>query len=318
MDKVERRITLGRYVIKRILAIIPVLIGISFLAFILIHLRTSDPAEVALRVNQVTPTPEMVDAMRETLGLDKPFLTRYVEWISSSIQGEFGISYVNQQSVGEQIARALPATLKLSVVALVIILTISILIGVLSAIYENRLVDRLMRALVFIGTAMPSFWIGILLMWLFAVKLNWFPTSGMEQASSVILPAVTLSLVFISTYVRLIRNNMVQNKTENYVLYARVRGLKERTIIWKVFRNSLQLSITALGMSIPKLIAGTVIVENIYAWPGIGRLCVTAIFNSDFPIIQAYILIMGVMFVVCNLLVDLLNSALDPRIRREG
>lgn len=175
-----------------------------------------------------------------------------------------------------------------------------------------------MRAWVFIGTAMPSFWIGILLMWLFAVKLNWFPTSGMEQASSVILPAVTLSLVFISTYVRLIRNNMVQNKTENYVLYARVRGLKERTIIWKVFRNSLQLSITALGMSIPKLIAGTVIVENIYAWPGIGRLCVTAIFNSDFPIIQAYILIMGVMFVVCNLLVDLLNSALDPRIRREG
>ncbi|MFC9711842.1 nickel/cobalt ABC transporter permease [Paenibacillus sp. NPDC056933] len=309
---------MGRYVIKRMLAIIPVLIGISFLSFVLIHLRTSDPAEVALRVNQVTPTPEMVDAMRETLGLDKPFLTRYVEWIGNSIQGDFGISYVNQQPVGEQIARALPATLKLSAVALVIILTISILIGVLSAIYENRLLDRLMRSLVFIGTAMPSFWIGILLMWLFAVKLNWFPTSGMEQASSVILPAVTLSLVFISTYVRLIRNNMVQNKTENYVLYARVRGLKERTIIWKVFRNSLQLSITALGMSIPKLIAGTVIVENIYAWPGIGRLCVTAIFNSDFPIIQAYILIMGVMFVVCNLLVDLLNSALDPRIRREG
>ncbi|MFE6077821.1 nickel/cobalt ABC transporter permease [Paenibacillus sp. NPDC057886] len=309
---------MGRYVMKRMLAIIPVLIGISFLSFVLIHLRTSDPAEVALRVNQVTPTQEMVDAMRETLGLDKPFLTRYVEWIGSSIQGDFGMSYVNQQPVGEQIARALPATLQLSAVALVIILTVSILIGVLSAIYENSILDRLMRALVFIGTAMPSFWIGILLMWLFAVKLNWFPTSGMEQASSVILPAVTLSLVFISTYVRLIRNNMVQNKTENYVLYARVRGLKGRTIIWKVFRNSLQLSITALGMSIPKLIAGTVIVENIYAWPGIGRLCVTAIFNSDFPIIQAYILIMGVMFVVCNLLVDLLNSALDPRIRKEG
>lgn len=155
-------------------------------------------------------------------------------------------------------------------------------------------------------------------MWLLSVKFNLFPTSGMEKASSVVLPAVTLSLTYISTYVRLIRNNMIKNKKENYVLYARVRGLKESTIIKHVFKNSLQTSITALGMSIPKLIAGTVVVENIFAWPGIGRLCVSAIYNRDYPVIQAYILIMAVLFVACNLLVDVASALLDPRMRREA
>ena len=164
---------------------------------------------------------------------------------------------------------------------------------------------------------MPSFWVGLLLIWIFSVKLNLFPTSGMERPSSIVLPAITLALAYISTYVRLIRNNMVQNKHENYVYYARIRGLKESTIIKHIFKNSLQTSITALGMSIPKLIAGTVIVENIFAWPGVGRLCVTAIYNRDFPIIQAYILLMAVLFVICNLLVDILSVAIDPRMRKE-
>ncbi|MBO0997514.1 ABC transporter permease subunit [Bacillus sp. SD075] len=305
------------YLLKRVLAIIPIILGISFLAFVLINLRASDPAEIALRVNQVTPTDEMIEAMRLSLGLDKPYFVRYFSWLVNSLQGDFGISYVTHEPVSNQIAMALPATLQLAAVALVIIISVSIFISILCTIYEGSIFDKVMRAIVFISTAMPSFWIGILLIWLFSVKLNWFDTSGMEKPSSVVLPAITLSLGFISTYVRLIRNNMIKNKNENFVLYARVRGLKERTIIKKVFRNSLQISLTALGMSIPKLIAGTVIVENIFAWPGIGRLCVTAIFNSDFPIIQAYILIMGVMFVVCNLLVDILNTVIDPRMRKE-
>ena len=164
---------------------------------------------------------------------------------------------------------------------------------------------------------MPSFWVGLLLIWIFSVKLNLFPTSGMERPSSIVLPAITLALAYISTYVRLIRNNMVQNKHENYVYYARIRGLKETTIIKHIFKNSLQSSLTALGMSIPKLIAGTVVVENIFAWPGVGRVCVDAIFNRDFPVIQAYILLMAVLFVICNLLVDILSVAIDPRIRKE-
>ncbi len=211
----------------------------------------------------------------------------------------------------------MPNTLKLAFVALLITIVFSVVVGVLCAIYEGSIGDKITRALVFLGTAMPSFWIGILLIWMFSVKMKIFPTSGMTAPNAVVLPSITLSLGYISTYVRLIRNNMVQNKHENYVYYARIRGLKESTIIKHIFKNSLQTSITALGMSIPKLIAGTVIVENIFAWPGVGRLCVTAIYNRDFPIIQAYILLMAVMFVVCNLLVDVASASIDPRMRKE-
>lgn len=306
------------FILKRLISIIPILVGISFLSFFIINLSPSDPAEVALRVNEIVPTEEAIETMREELGLDKPFFQRYKIWLSSSLKGDFGTSYVNKKMVSDEIAKALPATLKLASVSLVITLVVSIGAGVFCAVYENSIGDKITRGIIFLSTAMPSFWVGILLIWIFSVKFNLFPTSGMEKASSVVLPAITLSLSYISTYVRLIRNNMVQNKRENYVLYARVRGLKESTIIKHVFKNSLQTSITALGMSIPKLIAGTVVVENIFAWPGIGRLCVTAIYNRDYPIIQAYILIMALLFVVCNLLVDIFSAVLDPRMRREA
>ena len=306
------------FILKRLISIIPILVGISFLSFFIINLSPSDPAEVALRVNEIVPTEEAIETMREELGLDKPFFERYKTWLSSSLKGDFGTSYVNKKMVSDEIAKALPATLKLASVSLVITLVISIGAGVFCAVYENSIGDKITRGIIFLSTAMPSFWVGILLIWIFSVKFNLFPTSGMEKASSVVLPAITLSLSYISTYVRLIRNNMVQNKRENYVLYARVRGLRESTIIKHVFKNSLQTSITALGMSIPKLIAGNVVVENIFAWPGIGRLCVTAIYNRDYPIIQAYILIMALLFVVCNLLVDIFSAVLDPRMRREA
>lgn len=306
------------FISKRLLSMIPILIGISFLSFIIINLSPSDPAEVALRVNEIVPTETAIQEMREELNLDKPFFERYTTWLINSLKGDFGNSYVNKKPVGDEIAQALPATLKLAGISLIITVTISIVAGVVCAIYEGSIGDKITRAFIFLGTAMPSFWIGLLLIWLFSVKLNLLPTSGMETTLSVILPATTLSLSYISTYVRLIRNNMVKNKKENYVLYARVRGLKESTIIKHVLKNSLQSSITALGMSIPKLIAGTVVVENIFAWPGVGRLCVSAIYNRDFPVIQAYILIMAVLFVVCNLLVDIISVSIDPRLRGEA
>ena len=306
------------FIAKRLISMIPILTGISFLSFVIINLSPSDPAEVALRVNEITVTEEAAQQMREELGLDKPFFKRYTTWLKDCLKGDFGNSYVNKKPVAKEIVEALPATLKLSGVSLAITIIISVIAGVLCAVYEGSIGDKITRGIIFLGTAMPSFWVGLLLMWLFSVKLNLFPTSGMETANSVVLPAITLSLAYISTYVRLIRNNMVKNKKENYVLYARVRGLKESTIIKHVFKNSLQSSITALGMSIPKLIAGTVVIENIFAWPGIGRLCVNAIYNRDYPIIQAYILIMAILFVVCNLLVDVISVMIDPRMRLEA
>ena len=307
-----------QYIFKRFLSLFPLLVLVTFLAFILIHLRASDPAEIALRVNQITPTDEMIQDMREELGLDQPFLVRYKNWIVDSIHGEFGTSYVNKKPVLKELQQAIPPTLQLAGVTLCIIVLFSVSIGILCSIFENRWQDRLLRGIIFLCSAMPSFWVGLLFMWLLSVKLGWLPTSGMSSPLSIILPAVTLSLTFLSTYVRLVRNNMVQNKHENFILYAKVRGLKQRSITWKLFTNSIQSSLTAFGMSVPRLIAGTVVVENIFAWPGIGRLCVKAIFNSDFPVIQAYIFMMAVLFIICNLLVDIAVVCIDPRLRREA
>lgn len=308
---------MGSYLFRRLLNLIPILIGISFLSFVLINLSPSDPAEVAVRVNEVTPTEEVLAETRAKLGLDKPFLTRYVVWLNNSLHGDFGNRYVDDKPVLGEIQKALPATLVLAGAALCLTLVCSLSAGIGCALYEGTFLDRLIRGGVFLGTAMPSFWAGLLLMWLFAVKFDLVPTSGMDGPSSVLLPAVTLSLAYIATYTRLIRANMIQNKQENYILYARVRGLPERSITRHMLKNSLQASLTALGMSLPKLIAGTFVVESIFAWPGIGRLCVTAIFNRDFPVIQAYVLIMAVLFVVSNVLVDILSAAIDPRLRKE-
>lgn len=307
---------MGSYIFRRLFNLIPILIGISFLSFVLINLSPSDPAEVAVRVNEVTPTDEVLAETRVKLGLDKPFLTRYLTWLNHSLHGDFGNRYVDDKPVLGEIKKALPATLVLAGAALCLTLACSLSAGILCALYEGTWLDRIIRGGVFLGTAMPSFWAGLLLMWLFAVKLDLVPTSGMEGPSSVLLPAVTLSLAYIATYTRLIRANMIQNKQENYVLYARVRGLPERAVTRHMLKNSLQASLTALGMSLPKLIAGTFVVESIFAWPGIGRLCVTAIFNRDFPVIQAYVLIMAVLFVISNLLVDILSAAIDPRLRK--
>ncbi|RAR41870.1 nickel/cobalt ABC transporter permease [Paenibacillus sp. MDMC362] len=307
-----------QYVIKRIAGTVPLLLLVTFLAFILINLRTSDPAEIALRVNQITPTEELVQSMREELGLDDPFLIRYKNWIMDSFQGNLGTSYVNKKPVLEEMRQAIPPTLELAGATLIIIVLFSVSIGIICSIFENRWQDRFLRGFIFLLSAMPSFWIGLLLMWYFSVYLGWLPTSGKNGPSSIILPAVTLSLTFLSTYVRLIRNNMIQNTQENFILYAKLRGLKQSTVMWKVFSNSIQSALTAFGMSIPRLIAGTVVVENIFAWPGIGRLCVKAIFNSDYPVIQAYILMMAVLFIVCNLLVDIVVVMIDPRLRREA
>ncbi|TCK92624.1 nickel transport system permease protein [Natranaerovirga hydrolytica] len=308
------------YIIKRILMAMPMMLAVSFIAFALINLMPVDPVEVALRVNEIIPTEEAIQGMTEELGLDQPYFERYFSWLKDVVRLDFGHSYINKnRTVMGEISRSLPATLRLAGVSLMIVLVVSIPLGVLCAVYKNSLFDKIIRLFIFVGTAMPNYWVGILLMWLFAVRLNWLPTGGNREAGAIILPSITLSLTYIATYVRLIRNNMIENMEENYVFYARVRGIKERVIVIKhVLRNSIQSSITALGMSIVQLISGTVVIENIFAWPGIGRLCITAIFNRDYPIIQAYIFLMGILFIFCNLLVDIVQHSIDPRLSEEG
>lgn len=308
-----------KYIIKRIIGIVPLLIAISIFTFVFINLIPSDPAEVALRVNQ-TPviTEELLEQTREELGLNDPDWKRYLNWISAAMVGDFGISYVDHNyDVGEKIMMALPNTAALATLSFLLVICISLPIGFLCAVFKDSWFDKIMRAIIFITTAMPAYWIGLMLMWIVGVKLNWLPTSGnFDGFKSLILPAITVALSYISTFIRLIRNNMIENMREDYVLYANVRGLKQSRILVKhILRNSLHTCVVAIGMTIPQLISGTIVVENVFAWPGLGTLCISSIFNRDLPVIQAYVLLVGVLFIVCNLIADISQVVIDPKLR---
>lgn len=304
-----------RFFLKRLLFMVPILIGITIITFTIAEFSSTDPAEVSIRVNGMLPTAELIEATRQEFGLDKPFLTRYADWLSGALHGDLGLSYVTRLPVTNSILEALPATLFLALTALLIIISVSLAAGTLSARAENSKTDWFIRGFIFFTSSMPGFWAALILIWIFSVQLNAFPTNGMRSASSVVLPAVTLSLAYIGTYMRLIRSEMIKTAHEDWVLFARGRGLSEKSITWHMIKNSLHASLTALGMSIPKLIAGAFIIESIFAWPGIGRLCVEAVFNRDLPIIQAYVLLMATLFVFFNLVSDLLVTFLDPRQR---
>ncbi len=309
------------YVIKRVLGVIPLLIGISFLSFILVNLIPSDPAEVALRVRKTPVITEQIIAEIQTeMGLDKPFLQRYLHWLGRVVRLDFGVSYTNPTlSVAGEIARSLPATVQLGVFSFLLTLVLSMPLGFFCAVFKDSWFDRGIRYFVFTASAMPLYWVGLLLMWFFSVYLDLLPTSGRGGISHLILPAATITLTHISTYIRLIRSSMIENLSRDYILYANARGLRKPVVlVHHAFRNSLHSCITAFGMSIPQLLSGTFIVENIFAWPGIGRLCVTAIFNRDYPVIQAYILLTAVFFVFSNLVTDIIQSLSDPAVRKES
>lgn len=263
-------------------------------------------------------TEELLEQTREDLGLNDPYWQRYLNWVTAAMRGDFGISYVDHNyDVGEKIMMALPNTVALALLSFVLVICISLPVGFLCAVFKDSWFDKLMRGTVFVTTAMPAYWIGLMLMWIVGVKLNWLPTSGnFDGFRSLILPSITVALSYISTFIRLIRNNMIENMREDYVLYANVRGLKQSRILVKhILRNSLHTCTVAIGMTIPQLISGTIVVENVFAWPGLGTLCISSIFNRDLPVIQAYVLLVGVLFVVCNLIADIAQVVIDPKLR---
>lgn len=310
---------MNKYIAKRLLSIIPLLFAVSLFTFIFINMIPSDPAEVALRVNQ-TPviSEQLLQETRESLGLNDPYFVRYFNWIKGAVQFDFGISYTTPSlMVEDKILAALPNTIKLAGFSLLLVIVISLPVGFLCAVYKDGLFDKIMRGILFVTTAMPSYWIGLMMIWLISIKLDLLPTSGnYDGFKSLILPSVTVALTYIATFIRLIRNNMIENMKEDYVLYANVRGLKQRNILIKhILRNSLHTCVVAVGMSIPQLIAGTIVVENVFAWPGLGTLCIDAIFNRDYPVIQAYVLLIGVLFVVFNLAFDIIQTVIDPKLR---
>lgn len=305
-----------RYILQRILMIIPIMLLISFLAFLLINLAPSDPAEVALRVGNIVPTEEAISLMRQELGLDQPFFSRYLTWLWQIFHLDFGRSFIFRTPVLSEILHALPATLFLAATTLILSLVFSFSIALLCIRARHTWFDKIIRCITFILVAIPDYWLALLLIWLFAVQLDLLPVSGMVNFKSVILPAITLSFAYAGVYLRLIRGAMLNQLQQPYVFYARARGLSEWQIIRRhVLPNALHTTLVSIGMSIPALIAGTVVIENIFAWPGIGRLCISAILNRDYPMIQAYILLIALLFLLFNFLIDLLQLRLDPRLR---
>lgn len=303
------------YFVRRLLLMIPLLWLISFIAFALLNLTPLDPAEVALRVNDVTLNEEAIAEVRAQFGLDLPFLQRYGNWLWAVLHLDLGRSFLNHQPVLSELLHALPVTLSLTAVAFVLILFFAFGGAFLCVWKPNSWLDQSIRVLVFILTAIPNFWLALLLMWWLSVHLGWLPLSGLNQPSGIILPAVSLALGYIGTYLRLIRGAMLNQLHQPYVFYAKARGLSEQRILFQqVLPNSLYSIFTALGMSIPKLIAGSVVIENIFALPGLGRLCIQAIFGRDYPMIQAYILLIAVLFLLCNFTVDVLHHWRDPRL----
>lgn len=305
-----------RFIINRLLMLVPVLLGMSLITFIMLRLVPCDPAEVYLRLCQVPPTEEAVALTRKELGLDKPLPVQYFQWLGNALCLDFGKSFVTRQPVWDEITRCFPATLQLAVASLLLVVLVSLPTGILAALYKDSIFDQLSRVLAFIGASMPGFWLGFLLMYFFALKLDLLPALGRGGFSNLVLPSLTLALSHAATYTRLLRASMLENLNKQFVLYARARGLVERLVVGRhVLKNALLPVITAFGMSLGHMLAGAVIVENVFAWPGLGRLCVSSIFNRDYPVIQCYVLIMAVIFVFCNLLVDIAISLLDPRIR---
>ncbi|RKS87431.1 nickel transport system permease protein [Orbus hercynius] len=306
-----------RYIIYRLLMMIPLMLIISFIAFVLLNLIPSDPAEVALRVGKIVPTSDAITLVRHELGLDQPFFIRYLTWLWQILHLDFGQSFSLRTPVLDEIMHALPATLYLSLVTLLISSFVAFSLALLCVINKKGWIDQLLRSVIFLFIALPDYWLALLLIWLFAVQFDLLPVSGMREAKSVILPAVTLSLGYIGIYLRLIRGAMLTELQQPYVFYAKARGLSQWQIIRKhVLRNAFHTSLISLGMSIPTLIAGTAVIENVFAWPGIGRLCINAIFSRDYPMIQAYILLIALLFLVFNFVIDILQMKLDPRLKR--
>lgn len=310
---------MGSFIGKRLLAVIPIFLFATFLTFLLIHLSPVDPAEVYLTAAHIHPTEELLEQKRQEFGLDQPLLVQYTQSLMKMCRLDFGTSYVSNEPVWNEMVLRMPATLQLAFSSIVLAVIISIPIGFLAAIYKNSVFDHLSRVLAYFGASIPQFWLGYLLIFFFSVKLDLLPVQGRGSFTHLVLPSITLALGLIAIYSRLLRTGVLEQLQEPYVLYARTRGIKEKVILGKhVLKIAISPMLTGLGMNLGKLLAGTIIVEEVFSWPGFGRYFIEAIFNRDIPVIQTYVLISACLFIVCNLIVDLLQMVLDPRISWKG
>lgn len=305
-----------KYICKRVVFLFFVMFGVSLLTFGMVHLTPGDPAEILLRTEGINATPQAVEALREKLGLNNPLPVQYGHWISKVVRGDLGVSYETGRPVLEELGQRLPATVELTVAGTIVVLLVSLPLGLLSAVFKNTLIDHLGRLFALVGASLPSFWLGLILIYILAVKYSLLPVMGRGGLAHLVLPALTLGLGMSATYARLLRASMLEILGLDFIQAARARGLTENTILLgHALKNALLPLVTAFGMSLGHLLGGTVIVETIFAWPGMGHYLVDSIFGRDYAVVQGYVLLMALIFVILNLLVDISYAFIDPRMR---
>jgi peptide/nickel transport system permease protein len=308
------------YFLRRLFSLIPVLIGITLLAFVLGNLAPGDPAEmIYITKYGELPTQSAVDQIREDLGLNDPIAIRYIRWLSEALRGEMGSSYRTGQPITQEFASFFPMTLRLALYGLTLGVLLAFPLGIVGAVFQNSIPDVAVRFLSMLGAAMPSFWVAYILILVFSVRLHWLPVAGAGTWRHFVLPAVVLSIGSAASLSRLLRSSLLEVFRADYVRAARARGVRATSVILvHALRNAMIPVVTHMGGILGYLIAGAVIAETVFAIPGLGRLIIAAISFRDYPVIQAFVVYTGTLFVTLNLVVDILYVFIDPRVRLTG
>lgn len=305
----------------RIGQIVLVLLGISFVTFALVMLSPGDPVRQMIAGNEDVVVSQLeIESLRQELGLDKPFIFQYLDWLGRAVQGDFGFSYMVKKPVVEELLYSLPATLILSLASTFFMLAVSLPLGIYAAVKRNSAFDYVVRGMTFFGVSVPNFWMGLMLLWIFGLQLGWLPiVGGRVSLETLILPALTLGIVMAAKYTRQVRATVLEELNQDYVVGARARGMSETYILWKeVLPNAMLPLITLLGLSFGNLLGGAAVVEIVFSWPGLGYLAVQSIIYRDFQLVQGIVLWIALMYMVINLVVDISYNRLDPRLRKEG
>jgi peptide/nickel transport system permease protein len=302
------------FIVRRLLVTVPVLFGITVLVFSILHMIPGNPAQILLFGS--SPTPSQISALDRQLGLNGSFLDQYWRYLDQLMHGNFGYSYSSQQTVASEIGSQLPYTVNLTIAALVVALGVGIPLGIVAGVRPGGVVDKVATGVSVLGVAIPYFWLAILLILLFAVKLRLLPALGTGSADSIILPAIALGWGFAAIITRLLRNNLIEVYERPFMLVARAKGCSEWSLLWRhAMRNAVASTVTIVGLQVGYLLAGAVAIEVIFGRPGIGSFLVARIQEKDVPSIQGVVLLVAVTYLVVNLLVDIAHALLDPRIR---
>ncbi|MBC5729873.1 MULTISPECIES: ABC transporter permease [Eubacteriales] len=304
-----------KYTIKRIISLIPVIIGATLIVYVILSMADGDPARIILGEDA---TPERVAELREEMGLNDPVLVQYGRYMLNLLHGDMGVSYRTGAPVVTEIAARLPNTIRLALVASVVSIVLAIPLGIIAAIKQNSIFDGICMVVSLIGVSMPSFWLGLLLILLFSLRLEWLPSFGADQWKCIILPSFALAVASMASVARTMRSSMLEVIRQDYIRTARSKGLSEGTVIRRhALRNAMIPTMTSIGLQTGILLSGSVLVETVFSWPGIGRLMITSIQQRDIPTVVGCIIIFAICFSIVNLIVDLLYGLVDPRMKSQ-